>query len=286
MQYNYHDSRTKGRLRLLCAEPLLDQVPFRHGRLLTIAWNTGPTQQVIIDNLTYSMPAQSILPLMMSQSFAFEEPETIVAWQFDREFYCIADHDEEVSCAGFLFYGARIPMFIQLSDQEQHRFGALLTVFYDEFSTQDTIQGEMLRMLLKRLIIKLTRLGREQYVDGALSDKELTLVRRFNLLVEINYRTLHNVRAYADLLNKSPKTLANVFALYNQQSPRQIIHERIAMEARRLLLYSDKSTKEIAAELGFEEVSNFSRFFKKQIKLAPSDFRKENQNTLPDLGKS
>jgi AraC-like DNA-binding protein len=286
MQYSYHESRTKGSLQLQYAEPLLDQIPFRHGRQLTIAWNTGNSQKVMIDNLAYQMPAQSILPLMMSQSFTFEHPQTIVAWQFDREFYCIADHDEEVSCAGFLFYGAKMPMFIQLPDQEQHRFNALLTVFYDEFSTQDTIQGEMLRMLLKRLIIKLTRLAKEQFLKESLTDQELTLVRRFNLLVETNYRIIHSVRSYADMLNKSPKTLANVFALYNQQSPRQIIHERIALEARRLLLYSDKSTKEIAAELGFEEVSNFSRFFKKQVKLAPSDFRKENQKTIPDIGKS
>lgn len=70
------------------------------------------------------------------------------------------------------------------------------------------------------------------------------------------------MQEYADLLNKSPKTLSNLFSIYNQKSPLQIIHERISLESKRLLVYTDKSTKEIAFELGFEEVAHFSRFFK------------------------
>jgi AraC-like DNA-binding protein len=47
------------------------------------------------------------------------------------------------------------------------------------------------------------------------------------------------------------------------------------LEAKRLLIYTDKSTKEIAYELGFEEVAHFSRFFKKQIGQAPTEFKLE-----------
>ncbi|WP_236648948.1 AraC family transcriptional regulator [Spirosoma sp. 209] len=281
MVYTYTEPKTNGVLQLICREKgfgrhfFSDRLGNRHPqRLLTIAWNTGGAQPVTIDGVTYAFPAQTVLPLMVNQSFGFANPDAVVAWQFDRDFYCIVDHDKEVSCVGFLFYGARNPLFLQLSPAEQRKFEALLMVFDDEFSTRDTIQGEMLRMLLKRLIIKLTRLAKEQYLNPDLSEADLNLVRRFNLLVENQYRSLHTVSAYADLLNKSPKTLANLFALYNQQSPLQIIHERIALEAKRLLLYTDKSTKEIAFELGFDEVSHFSRFFKKQTGQPPSTFKK------------
>jgi len=227
----------------------------------------------MLDGTDYSFPAQSMLPLMVNQTFSFSQPARIIAWQFDREFYCIVDHDKEVSCVGFLFYGAKNPLFLQLDSKEQRQFDALLTVFADEFSTRDSIQGEMLRILLKQLIIKATRLARDQSLEPELTEADLDIVRRYNLLVENHYRTLHSVADYADRLNKSPKTLSNLFALASQPSPLHVIHSRISLEARRLLLYTDKSTKEIAFELGFSEAAHFSRFFKKQTGQPPSAFR-------------
>lgn len=282
MLYAYHEPKTGGVLNLIRKEPAFDRQFFRDRceRLLTIAWNTGDDQTITIDGLEYAFPKQTVLPLMVNQSFSFTNPERIVAWQFDRAFYCIVDHDKEVSCVGFLFYGAKDPLFLQLDATEQRKFDALLMVFDDEFSTKDTIQGEMLRMLLKRLIIKLTRLAKEQYLDPALTETDLDIVRRFNLLVETHYRTLHAVSDYADLLSKSPKTLSNLFALYNQQSPLHVIHERIALEAKRLLLYTDKSTKEVAFELNFSEVPHFSRFFKNQVGQAPSEFKERLKAAL------
>jgi AraC family transcriptional activator of pobA len=275
MRHSYHESQTKGVLNLIVHEPSFIRQLFleRNSRLLTIVWNQGADQTVTIDGIEYMFPEQTVLPLVVHQSFTFSHPETIIAWQFNREFYCIVDHDREVSCVGLLFYGASLPLFLHLADRERRKFEALLMVFDDEFSTHDSIQGEMLRMLLKRLIIKLTRLTKDQFINNKLTEPDLTIIRRFNLLVETHFRKLHAVSDYANLLNKSPKTLSNLFALYNQQSPLQAIHERITMEARRLLLYTDKSTKEIGFELGFDEVAHFSRFFKKQTGVPPSTFK-------------
>lgn len=130
-------------------------------------------------------------------------------------------------------------------------------------------------MLLKRLIIIITRLGKQQYIsDDNLTDDKLDIVRSYNLLVEKNYRTQHQVGFYAEQLNKSPKTLSNLFSLYNHKAPLAVIHDRVSLEARRLLIYTDKSAKEIAYELGFEDAAYFSNFFKKQTAYSPTDFRK------------
>jgi len=58
----------------------------------------------------------------------------------------------------------------------------------------------------------------------------------------------------------------------------QIIQERIIQEAKRLFYYTEKSAKEIALELGFEDAGHFSRFFKNQTELSPSDFKRSLQN--------
>jgi AraC family transcriptional regulator, transcriptional activator of pobA len=73
----------------------------RNESILTIAWNRGSEQLVTVDGIQYSFPANTILPLVVNQTFQFQEPAAVVAWQFNREFYCIVDHDKEVSCVGF-----------------------------------------------------------------------------------------------------------------------------------------------------------------------------------------
>ena len=281
MLLRYTNPKTNSDLRLLYEEPSFDRVFYgKDGKdkLLTIAWNRGEEQKVMIDGVEYGFPGNTILSLMVSETFYFPESYDIVAWQFNRDFYCIVDHDKEVSCVGFLFYGSVQKQFIQLDKKEQRKIELLFQVFVDEFEEKDQIQGEMLQMLLKRLIIIVTRLGKRQYVpEEALAEEKMDIIREYNLLVENNYRRQHQVKFYADKLNKSPKTLSNLFALYNHKSPLVVIHERVLQEARRLLVYTDKSAKEIAGELGFEDATHFSKFFKKKIGFTPLDFRKEKE---------
>ena len=85
------------------------------------------------------------------------------------------------------------------------------------------------------------------------------------------------VKEYADMLNRSPKTLSNLFMRYGLPSPLRVIHERIEAEAKRLLLYSTKSAKEIADILGFEDLATFSRFFKKMEGKSISEYRKNEK---------
>lgn len=103
--------------------------------------------------------------------------------------------------------------------------------------------------------------------------KQIDLIRDFNFLVEHHFRNKHSVDEYALLLSKSPKTLANLFKKAGNKTPSQFIQDRIMLEARRLLRYTDKSVSEIAYEIGYEDIHSFSRFFKKQENQSPTDFR-------------
>jgi len=280
MIHQYYQSQTNAQLRLVYDESKFDRVFYgrdRKDKLLTIAWNRGNAQKVNIDNVNYDFPANTILCLMVNETFHFESPDTIVAWQFNRDFYCIVNHDKEVSCVGFLFYGSSQKMFIKLNERNQEKAAFLLQVFEDEFESKDHIQGEMLLVLLKRLVIIVTRLAREQYIHEAdLTGDKLDIIRKYNLLVENYYRTQHQVKFYAEQLHKSPKTLSNLFALYNHKSPLLVIQERIMLEAKRLMFYTDKTSKEIAFALGFEDAGHFGKFFKKQTGHSPTDFKKMN----------
>jgi len=276
MRLKLTENNTGGELLLFKEEAGFDRLVFskdRFNKYFTIAWNPGDSQIVTIDGSEHTFPANSLLTLLFNQSFHFENAESIVAWQFNREFYCIIDHDSEVSCVGFLF-SSTDHMFVHLDETAQQKLQLLAAVFVEEFRTSDHIQNEMLLVLLKRLIIYVTCLAKVGYVPmKKLQDERFHVIRKFNLLVEANFKSEHSVSFYAEQLHKSPKTLSNMFAIYNQKSPSQVIQERITVEAKRLLCYTDKSIKQITYELGFEDVAYFSNFFKKNTGTSPSDFR-------------
>lgn len=245
--------------------------------LLKIVWNRNPLPVTIeVDCLPITLQPNQLLPLTPVQCYTYaacQPPLTAVL--FNREFYCIQVHDYEVSCSGLLFYGtADIPV-ITLDVTEAEKFDLLYKVFIDELGTKDHIQGEMLVMLLKRLIIKCTRLVRKEHIVNTLTNSQVDIIRSFNILVEKNFRQLKQVADYAALLNKSPKTLANLFAAYNQQTPLQIIHGRILVESKRLLFFTQKTTKEIAFELGFDDPAHFGKFFKNLTGHPPTEFKEK-----------
>ena len=283
MKYVYTNKDGAGRIIMLKHENIFGQNYFEQKAgftFHTIAWNTGEAQIVFIDESACHFEANSILPIMLNQSFRFERPEDIVAWQFNRDFYCIVNHDAEVGCVGFIFFGPSPTMFVKLEPVDTDMMKRLLAVFEEEYLSEDDIKGEMLRMLLVRLIIKTTRLAKKQYLGTEeVKEEKFNLIRQFNLQVEIHFRKEHQVRFYAGLLNKSPKTISNIFSLYSKKTPQQIIRERIITEAKRLFYYTDKSVKEIADELGFEDAAHFSKYFKNVTSQNPSEIKKTTQRT-------
>lgn len=281
MIHDHLNEKTNGVILLRVNESRFEAKSFteKAQNLLTIAWNRGDRQTVKVDDKEYVLEKEGVIVFNANQTFSFEKPDTLVAWQFNREFYCIIDHDQEVSCVGLLFYGHREVPIIQLDQEDQRKLDMLLQVFIDEYAEEDdNLKTEMLQVILKRLIVKLTRTYKKQTKLAHLSDNEMGTVRQFNLLVEQNFKKMHQVQDYADLIHKSPKTISNIFSQYSTQSPLEIIHNRIMLEAKRLLIYTDLTAKEIAYSLGFDDIPNFSRFFKKYAQLSPSQYRIDHKN--------
>ncbi|MFD1062445.1 helix-turn-helix domain-containing protein [Winogradskyella litorisediminis] len=279
MVYNFKEFSTNAVLHIGDQTVLSQFKEAKQTKLYTFIWTKSQTLNLVIDGVPFTLTPNSVLALTPIQYLQVIDSVDVVVYQFNREFYCIKDHDHEVSCVGILFFGnTNIPV-ITLNNLEQHKFNILHDVFIDEIETEDNIQAEMLRMLMARFIIKTTRLlkAKEGIIETPKSSK-VDLLRSYNFLVEQHFREAHSVGFYAEKLFKSPKTLSNNFAKLNQ-SPLQIIHDRIVLEAKRLLIYTDKTAKEIAYEVGFEDPSHLSRLFKKHTSLSPSEYKKQSKIT-------
>lgn len=276
MKYEYKELKTNALFRCLSGEENVEINIDKPIGLFTFIWQPRTSLDVQIDNIPHKLKADTFLAVSPTQHLHFTPNEDTVVFQFNRDFYCIIDHDKEVSCSGVLFLGVKGAVFLEPEEKQKNKIEAILPVFFEEFQNEDNVQGEMLRILLKRVIIIFTRLAKKQlYGELIYEDNELDLVRQFNTHVELNFRKKHKVADYADMLNKSPKTLSNAFKQLEQKTPLQLIHERIELEAKRLLRYTDKTTKEIAYELGFDDASKFSRFFKTQTGSYPTNFKEE-----------
>ena len=95
----------------------------------------------------------------------------------------------------------------------------------------------------------------------------------FSAKVESNFKKWHKVAQYAEDLHVGYKELSIIVRAETCKRPIEIIIDRIILEAKKLLVFTQKSIKEISAELGFEELSNFSLLFKKKVGVSPNIYR-------------
>jgi AraC family transcriptional regulator, transcriptional activator of pobA len=95
----------------------------------------------------------------------------------------------------------------------------------------------------------------------------------FRDLLEMNFKTLKTVGGYAELVHFSEKRLTLATTKTLGKSPKTIIDERVMLEAKRILLHTNLSIKEIGFDLGFEDPTYFIKYFRKHTGRTPIEFR-------------
>lgn len=240
---------------------------------LRMLWFTDDENRVMIDGQLYQFDKNQIVFLTQFHNLEVEQINQVNLLRFNRPFYCILDHDSEVGCKGILYYGAAELPIIRAEDMELDVLETAWKMATLEFEMTDSLQLEMLQMMLKRILILCTRIYKNQTTLAELNTDQNNIVREFNYLVEKHFKEKHSVAEYAELLFKSPKTISNLFHKLGERPPLQFIHERIMLEARRMLWYTDVEVSQLTYDLGFNDIQAFSRFFKKNQGIAPTEYR-------------
>jgi len=240
---------------------------------LTVLWFQSDNNIINIDGKDLFFNKNQIVFLTEFHTVTPIRIGEIRMLRFNRPFYCVIDQDSEVGCKGILFFGAAQLPIITIVKESFSKFNTLWKMFTIEIQSNDELQIDMLQIMLKRYLILCARLYKTQK-KYPVKKYETDIIREYNFLVEQHFRTKHTVSEYAELLHKPPKTLSNIFSRLNSKTPLQYIQERILLEARKLLYYTEKPIKEIAYELGYDDIQSFSRFFKTHEGISPSVFKK------------
>ena len=137
----------------------------------------------------------------------------------------------------------------------------------------------LLRHQLAVLLLRLSLLPHPE--NGAAPRAETDTFRRLCREVERGYRHTRRVEDYAAQLGCSVRTLTRACLAVTGRSAKQVIDERVALQACRLLAATDESIARIGRDLGFPEPTNFGRFFTREVGVSPGTFRAERERPLP-----
>lgn len=137
----------------------------------------------------------------------------------------------------------------------------------------DGFQYKLLKNYLSSFILLA---GRERQKSGYVPIRHgihLDLLITFKNHLENAFNTEKGVSYYAQILSVSNKVLTHAVQITMGKTPKHLIDERVMLEAKRLLVHGNDSAKMIALSLGFDEPTNFNKFFKKHSGKTPSEFR-------------
>ena len=123
------------------------------------------------------------------------------------------------------------------------------------------------------LFVALLRTSTQRRLDRHLGETQASEFRRFRAFVERNFRRQHAVAEVARELGITPQRLHAVTYRAVGKGPLAVLHERIMLECKRELMFTDKRIAEIAFDCGFEDPAHFSRFFSQRAGLSPRAYR-------------
>ena len=171
----------------------------------------------------------------------------------------------------------RLPDHLSLSPVDFQAVSEVITRMRHD-ATSDALPKDvhaLLRYQLCALLLRLTILQAQQVGTAVARTPGVRRFAKFRRLVEQNYAGWHQVSAYAAALGCTEKSLTRAALEATGQSAKCVITARIALEAKRLLVHTDRPIYLIAEGLGFEEATNFAKFFKREVDCTPIGFRKQ-----------
>lgn len=245
----------------------------RHTYFEIFFFNTGGGMQ-LIDFIQYPVKEHSCYLVAPQQVHLLKRGEsTGLLVQFNEEM--LSQTAAETPSLSSLFYLPSAIMF-ERNPPLTKKFSSFLKWLSESTMRNTAHSNYTAQHLLQAMLHMLLDIGGNNDISAG---NDSALLKRFRQLLEKRYESQHLVQYYAKELATSEKKLAVVTRKHLGQTPLQVIHNRILLEAKRLLLFEEISHKEIAYRLGFDSPGNFSQFIKNKTGFTPTGLTR----TLVDI---
>lgn len=149
----------------------------------------------------------------------------------------------------------------------------LIAGIANDDSVPRELRAPTLTHLLSGLLLRLTAQARTR--PGSPTGSEPWLA--FRELLDREHVRHHDVAWYAERLGWSTRTLARAARTATGKSPKDLIDERVLLEARRLLAHTDLTVGRVGESTGFDDASNFGAWFRLRAGQTPAQFRRATQ---------
>ena len=198
--------------------------------------------------------------------------------KFNTSFFSSGNDPDNQLYAHFLFDNLQSYPVIELRPEEYTRLHTLLTLTLQEYDQAATGAADILYSYIRVILMEILRIRKQRLQETHLQQgTSQTQLLTFKKLLHHHFHELHEVQDYAAKLHITPRQLNALVQKFTGKTASTLIKERIILEAKRLLFLDTLSIKEIGYQVGFDDPAYFNRFFKKNMGIAPQQFREQQQ---------
>ena len=249
--------------------------PHRHGRMYQLLWLHDGEAEVRLDDALHQLTgnwAISIPPGCV-HGFHFRADTQGMVLTVVEPLLGSDARSAEGDLFSRLFTCSQLIPF-QAGDALLPSLLSYLELIRQEFRCSDAGHVLMLEWLVKMVWMTLVRQLAQMDINPGHSQKSGNVLGRFRTLLEAHYREHWTVQQYADALHVSVSSLGRLCREQGGTNVKAVIQERLLLEAKRRLIYTRAPLDQVAYQLGFKDPAYFSRFFRQQEGMPPSDYRR------------
>ncbi|MGK9120382.1 helix-turn-helix domain-containing protein [Olivibacter jilunii] len=232
--------------------------------------------EMTVDFTNYKTAPYSLLCLSPYQHLSWLKGPLTTGLQllFHGDFYCIEYHKKEVACNGLLFNNIYLQPHVNLGKETYLEIEQLVRKMEKELKVGLEFSDAVVKAYLQLILALSSQVKKHQINLHEIPQQEdIGEGRIFQQLLEANFMREKSVNFYAQHFNLSIDAFSKKIKKQLGKAPSIFIQDRIILESKKLLHLTYQSIKEIAVQLNFDDEHYFSRYFKKNVGISPSEFR-------------